>query len=710
MKINKGSISAIARLVVICAPAMLAPKQGRAIDSETAPANHVRLDLDMRDDNWTTHGGTYLEQRFSKLTQINADNVKKLGLAWFFDLDTNRGQEATPLVVHDVLYTTSSWSKVVALDAISGQLLWKYDPKVPGSTGFKGCCDVVNRGVAYYDNAIFVGTFDGRLIALDAKTGRKLWSVVTVDQSKSYTITGAPRIVKDNVIIGNGGAEYGVRGYVTAYNAKSGKLVWRFYTVPGNPSSAPDSAASDDVMKKARATWFGEYWKSGGGGTVWDAIVYDEELNQVYIGVGNGSPWNRQIRSEGKGDNLFLSSIVALDADTGKYRWHYQETPGESWDFTASQPIILADLKIDGITRKTLMQAPKNGFFYVIDRSTGKLISAKNYVSVNWATGIDMKTGRPLETVNARYTNGPFLASPGGAGAHNWNPMSYSPQTGYVYIPVQELPLLYATDPHFKQRPTQWNTGTDLTIPDIPHDAETRRAIKASLKGWLVAWDPVAQKQIWSVNLGRPLNGGVLSTAGKLVFQGTADGYFKAYNSATGEPLWQMPVQTGVVAGPISYLVDGTQYIAVMAGFGGAAALAMPSFEDPHPLPNGRVLVFSLGGKASLPNLELRLQKPNPPIASSPDSVVNSGKRLYAMNCSFCHGIGTLSAGVLPDLRRSVALSDSAAWQNIVIGGVLETQGMVSFGKIISSDEAEAIRAYVGTEAQFVDKTKSHQN
>ena len=338
--------------------------------------------------NWMTYGRTYSEQRFSPLDAINADNVADLGLAWYFDLDTDRGQEATPIVVDGVMYVSTAWSKVKALDAATGKLIWAYDPKVPGQTAVYACCDVVNRGVAVWKGRVYVGTLDGRLVALDAASGEPVWSVQTTDPDKPYTITGAPRVVKDKVLIGNGGAEFGVRGYVTAYDAQTGAQVWRFYTVPGDPAKGFES----DAMEQAAKTWTGEWWKLGGGGTAWDSIIYDPGLNLVYIGAGNGTPWNQAIRSPDGGDNLFLSSIVAVNADTGEYVWHYQETPGETWDFTATQPLMLADLTIGGEKRHVVMHAPKNGFFYVLDAKTGEFISGDKFATVTWASGIDPET------------------------------------------------------------------------------------------------------------------------------------------------------------------------------------------------------------------------------------------------------------------------------------------------------------------------------
>ena len=408
--------------------------------------------------NWLTHGRTYSEQRFSPLNEINDRNAVKLGLAWYFDLDTNRGQEATPLVVDGVMYFTTAWSEVFAVKAATGSLLWSYDPKVPKAWGVNACCDAVNRGVAIRQGKVYTGTLDGRLIALDAATGKPVWQQLTIDPKWRYTITGAPRIVKGKVLIGNGGAEFGVRGYVSAYDAETGKLVWRFYTVPGDPSTPFEQP----VLKRAAKTWGGEWWKIGGGGTVWDAIVYDPELDLVYIGVGNGGPWNEKYRGSG-GDNLFTCSIVALKPDTGEYVWHYQEVPSDDWDYDADEQIMLADLPIEGKTRRVILHAPKDGFFYVIDRETGTLISAKPFTTVNWATGIDLKTGRPIESPTARYPRGnspPII--PGPAGAHSWQPMSYSPLTGLVYIPVNDVGFNFKSPREFEFKNEAPNFGIDM--------------------------------------------------------------------------------------------------------------------------------------------------------------------------------------------------------------------------------------------------------
>ena len=671
------------------------------------PVDTARLDgASSEPQNWLTYGGTTDEQRFSQLASIDSESVATLGLAWSHEFDSPRGMEATPLVADGVIYTTTAWSKVYAFDATTGKQLWAYDPKVPGETGFKACCDVVNRGAAIYEGKIYVGTLDGRLIAIDAKTGALAWSTVTVDQSKPYTITGAPRVVKGRVLIGNGGGEYGVRGYVSAYDAATGKLAWRFYTVPPAKGAKPDGAASDKIIAKMQATWDGDWTKFGGGGTVWDSIVYDKDFNQVLIGVGNGSPWDHRLRSNGKGDNLFISSVVALDADTGEYKWHYQGVPGESWDFTQTQSIILASLKIGGSDKKVMMQAPKNGLFYVIDRSNGKLISAKNFVPVNWTTGVDMKTGRPVENPEARYEKGVFVASPSGHGAHNWQPMAYSPQTQLAYIPAQEVPLAYVSDNPFVPRPGGWNLGVNLAINTLPDDKAALKAVRAMLKGYLIAWDPIQQKEAWRVDLGGPGNGGVLTSAGGLVFAGNAKGKLNAYAAATGKELWSFDAGIGIIAPPITYAVNGKQYVAVMAGYGGGYGLPAAFAELAGPRPNGRLLVFALGAKA--PYKVERMAAAPPVIVKDvwPASVVASGAVLYGNTCSVCHGGGVLSSGVLPDLRRSTALADKAAWQNIVHDGALKDNGMVGFSKWMTPNDIEAVRAYVADRARLLAKNE----
>jgi PQQ-dependent dehydrogenase (methanol/ethanol family) len=654
------------------------------------------------DTQWTLHGNDVGEQRYSELSQINRDNVAELDLAWHFNLYTRRGVEATPLMVDGTLYVTGSWSMVYALDARTGELKWFHDPRVDRRFLAKGCCDAVNRGVAYRDGKVFFGTYDGRLVALNAADGKVIWEVQTTDRDKSYTITGAPRLAGDKVVIGNGGAELGVRGYVSAYDSATGEMAWRFYTVPGNPADGFEN----DAMKMAAETWNGRWWEFGGGGTVWDSMVYDPELNLLYVGVGNGSPWNQSVRSPGGGDNLFLASIVALNPDTGEYVWHYQTTPGDTWDYTATQHIMLADLEIGGSTRKVLMQAPKNGFFYVIDRATGDLISADPYTSpITWASHVDMKTGRPVELPQARVFDGKNVSLPSNAGAHNWPAMSYNPETGLVYIPTMIFPVAFLEPTEDKDRlPGQgyWNVGFDRmgnAPPKIP-EADLAAAIDRDFSGRIIAWDPVKREIRWSQPPGRPNAGGTLSTAGGLVFHGGHGSRVVATDAVTGEDLWSRDTQTGAWAPPITYALDGEQYIAFAVGFGGGlAAEGGPVAHGWGIVNRSRVLVYKLGGNDSLPEpARDDRTMPEPAPVTADGATVARGQVVYQRHCAYCHGDGLRTGGVTPDLRWS-SPEVHGIWQDIVRGGALEAVGMVSFAKYVSEEEAEAVRQYVLAEA-----------
>lgn len=693
---------------------------GTAALDEAEKASETLLKTGGSGDDWGAIGFSYDEQRFSPLTDISDKNVGELGIAWTADLEDARGQEATPVVVDGVMYVSHAWSKVSAWDAATGKPLWKFDPKVPGERAVHACCDVVNRGVALWGDKVFVGTIDGRLIALDRKTGTQLWATQTVDTTKPYTITGAPRVVKDMVLIGNGGAEFGVRGYVTAYDADTGKERWRFYTAP-NPTKAKDGAASDEIFAtKANATWSdkGEWQTSGGGGTVWDAIVYDKDLDQIYLGVGNGNPWNHGTRSNGEGDNWFLSSVVALDAATGKYKWHYQETPGETWDYTATQPIILAEQTVNGTPTKVLYHAPKNGFFFTIDRSNGKLIDAKPFVDgINWATGYDLATGRPIENPEARFykTGKPFIAIPGALGAHNWHPMSYNPATGLVYIPAQQIPQGYLQDMNEldRRKVLGFNVGTSLTGTLLPDDKAAFRAAVAATTGRLVAFDPRTGKVAWAVDHPAAWNGGTMTTAGNLVFQGTSLGRFRAYTADTGRQLLDLDMQSGIVSAPSTFRVNGVQYVAFMTSKGGAFPLvAGVAGGATRQIPNiPRLVVLKIGGTAKLPAPPATTTLAwNPPPMTASAAEVAAGKASFGRYCMVCHGDSAIGNGFTPDLRVSGTLANADAWKAVVVDGALKDRGMVSFAKVLTPQDAEAIRAYViersnWTKANLADST-----
>jgi quinohemoprotein ethanol dehydrogenase len=642
--------------------------------------------------DWITTGRDYAETHYSPLREINTANVKRLGLAWSQDMETKRGLEATPIVVNGVMYVTGAWSVVYAFDAATGKRLWRWDPEVSKAWGQRACCDVVNRGVAVYGNSVYVGTLDGRLAAINASNGIPQWQVQTTDKNQSYSITGAPRVVKGKVIIGNGGAEYGVRGYVSAYDAGTGKLAWRFYTVPGDPSKPFENPA----LEKAAKTWTGEWWKFGGGGTVWDCLAYDPELDLLYVGTGNGSPWNWKARSPGGGDNLYLSSILALKPDTGELVWHYQTTPGDSWDYTAVQQMILATLEINGSARKVIMQAPKNGFFYVLDRATGELLSAKNYVTINWAKEVDMKTGRPVENPQARALDATqvFMQQPGPLGGHNWQPMSYHPGTGLVYIPAQENAYPYMADPKFRYvTGGAWNLGmlplaTSDPFPMTP--------------GMLLAWDPVKQAAKWKVDYPTYWNGGVLSTGGNLVFEGTAAGAFAAYHAETGEKLWDVPVHTGVMAAPVTYTINGKQYVSVMAGWGGAFGIVGANASGEFGTP-GRLLTFALDGKAPMPAGVAPMATPKSVTLTADQKTIDAGSALYATYCFACHGIGAVGGGATPDLRYSQpAILD--AYPKIVLEGTNVSRGMPSFKQYLKAEDVAAIRAFVVSQRNKIAK------
>jgi quinohemoprotein ethanol dehydrogenase len=663
--------------------AALAASADPAAKPTAANVDEARLmAADQNAGQWMSQGRDHNEQRFSPLTRINDRNVGRLGLAWFGDFDTRRGQESTPLVIDGVLYVTTAWSKVYAYNASTGQPLWKYDPKVPGEWGVNTCCDVVNRGLGAWKGKLYLGTLDGRLIALDAATGHEKWSTQTTPKDKAYGITGAPRVANGKVFIGQAGSEFEQRGFLAAYDAESGEQLWKWWVVPGDPTKGFETPQ----LARAARTWKGEWWKTGGGGSPWDGIAYDPVTGYVIFGSGNGAPWPQSIRSPGSlenNDNLYISSIIALDANTGQYRWHYQATPNESWDFDATQQITLAEIEIDGTRHRVAMQANKNGMFYMIDTRTGKLLSGRGFIpNINWNFGLDPITGKPQINPRAVYTEDRgFIVVPASGGAHSWHPMSYSPITGYVYIPTTygNYPLVATREddnPMGQKLSISIRKGLELHAPRIT-------------KSYLLAWDPVKGREVWRALFDRGRGGGTMTTAGNLVFQGNSMD-FAAYRADTGEKLWSLPTQTGVVAGPVTYEVDGEQYVAVTAG-------SRLGLGGNYYSPNGsRILVFKIGGTARLPDpLPAVPQVLNPPGQLATQEMFTKGADTYNRFCGTCHGTDGQSRGMFPDLRYSAALGTAEGFNAIVLGGALRQNGMVSFKKALKAEQVESIRAYL---------------
>jgi PQQ-dependent dehydrogenase (methanol/ethanol family) len=656
------------------------------------------LNADKEPGSWLAAARDYNEQRFSPLTQVNDTNVSGLGLAWYADIDTERGQESTPVIVDGVMYLTTAWSMVKAYDIKTGKELWNYDPKVNKAKGADACCDVVNRGVAAWKGKIYLGALDGRLIALDGKTGKEVWSVWTTPQTTHHTITATPRIANGKIFIGNGGAEYDIRGYVAAWDAETGKQLWKWYTVPGDPSKPYENKA----MEMAAKTWKGDqYWKLGGGATVWDTFVYDPKTNLVYFGTGNGLAWAQEARSPGGGDNLFVSSIVALNADTGEYVWHYQETPGDEWDYDNTNPIMLADLPFPGGKRHVAMQASKNGFFYILDAKTGKLISAEKYVSaVNWADHVDLKTGRPVISPEARYssTKKPALITPAALGTHNWHPMAMSPLTGYVYIPTQISTNAYAMKEDFKYNAQGTNLATDSAASAV---LCAKPGVKCgNIESYILAWDPVKGKEVWRIKNEVYGSSGILATAGNLIFSGNHNGEFAAYDATTGKKLWSASAGARVVAAPAAFTVDGQEQIAVLVG---ARGLPPNQVRTSQPSANNsRILVFKTGGTATLPTAEVKGASAasatlNPPLMTASNEDVFAGEQIFDRSCRSCHGRNAVpqAGSIGPDLRYSALLRTPDQFRRTVTDGALVTRGMPGFANILKPAEVDQLLAYV---------------
>lgn len=655
----------------------------------------IAISNENEESDWLAYGRTHSETRFSPIDQVNVGNANKLKVDWYMDLSGDVGLVSTPLVVDGVMYFTGTMNIVRAVNAVTGDLIWKFDPEVGKAIrGKRQAGWIHNRGLSFYKGKVFGATWDGRLFALDAETGRKLWMVETFDPKRPLYITGAPKAFKGKVLIGNGGTEAGPsRGFVTAFDAETGKEAWKFYIVPGDPKKGFENEA----MEMAAETWKGEWWKHGGGGNAWHGFTYDSDLDVLYIGTGNGSPWNQKIRSPGGGDNLFLCSIVALNPDTGKYLWHYQTTPGESWDYNSTQDIVLADLTINNEKIKAILHAPKNGFFYVINRANGKLISAKPYVETSWASHIDLNTGRPVEAENIRYEKGPAYITPGANGAHIWQAMSYNPKTGLVYIPALHEGFVYSdhTIDIEKWQSIDFRGGTGVRLYPPENPPENYPPIKPPKEypASLIAWDPIKQEEAWSIPQDKFWNGGTLTTAGNLVFQGRSDGMLLAYNAENGDIVWEYDAGLGISAPPITYKIDGKQYISVLVGWGGVyAGVGGKDAYDmgwSYGVHTRRLITFSLEGKVNIPTQP----KPFfPKPLSFPSFIVDEdratkGARLYyGYSCSGCHGGSGISGGMAPDLRASPICTDSVAFKSIVKHGIKLDEGMPNYEKLTDED------------------------
>ncbi len=682
---------ALAALLVLGACGGEAPPPQEAVE-EAVPATTIG---DVPDAEWHNFSNTGAEMHYSPVDQINGDTIGELGLAWYHDLPSENTMTG-PVMAEGKVFITTGHSRIRALDAVTGELIWEYDSGTRERAGHILRFGYGPKGLAYWNGRVYIATHDGIVVALDAGSGEPLWQQRTVEAGELRYVNGPPRVFDGKVIIGHGGADIApIRGYVDAFDADTGERLWRFYTVPGNPADGFENEA----MAMAAETWAGEWWQWGGGGTAWNAFSHDPELNHIYIGVGNGYPYNHTMRSAGEGDNLFLASIVAVDADTGDYKWHYQTTPAEQTDYTATQDMTLATLTIDGEERQVLIQAPKNGFLYVIDRTNGELISAEAIAKVTWATHIDLETGRPVEVPGYRYHGKEmFELWPGLTGAHNWQPQSYSPRTGLVYVPVIERASLVGDE------------GLDLDSPEaeavLGMLAVHNLDVPGARRSFLRAWDPVAQTLRWEVETPGDWPGGTLATAGDLVFQGRIDGKFTAYHAASGEVAWEFNAGVPVLAPPISYAVDGRQYVTVLTGSGasggGIFAEGIEHFCTDYPMPR-RVLTFALGGEQSLPVVAMppRAVPPDPDYGADPELEAEGAMVFLAAGCVVCHGFNAIAGGSAPDLRYSAMVLSPEALDAVVRGGALISRGMPDFAEL-TDEQMAAMRQYLRARAREV--------
>jgi quinohemoprotein ethanol dehydrogenase len=703
--------------VAACGDRVAAPTAG-AVHASFAQVSEARVSAAAAEpDQWFTAGRDAGGTFYSPLDAVNKASVGRLGFAWHYAVGTNRGLEATPVVVDGVMYTSGNWGRVYAVDAATGHEIWTYDPGVPGQYGRAACCDVVNRGVAVRDGSIYVASLDGYLHAIDARTGKRVWRVDTFagrgQGDFHYFVTGAPLIAGDSIVIGSGGSDFkGARGSVSAYDLGTGALRWRFYTVPRDPRQGPQDQPH---LEAAIRTWDRHYdWDFGGGGSVWDGMAYDPSLHLVYIGTANASPYGViDVDKDHGHDELYVASIVAIHADTGLYAWHFQEIPGEGWDYDTTAKMVLTDLPVHGQTRHVLMQASKNGFLYLLDRATGEFLSADPFAHVTWTKGLDPKTHRPIRTPDSNWNEAPKLIYPAATGAHGWQPMSYSARTGLVYIPVMDGPMVYVNTEHRPAGLIEGNFELAFFFPEdydpkglsslmgkLPSlDALTKGdKDSARSRGVLRAFDPATGKVAWEHQTASAWDGGVLSTAGDLVFQGDAAGFLNVYAADSGELLKRLDVGTSIMAAPMTYRVGGEQYVAVMAGYGGGVLFnPFPAASAAYQRGNaGRIVAFKLGGtEVPKPAILQEVPFPEPPAREGTPTQLARGEILYNRFCARCHAFGR---ALLPDLRR-LSPETHRIFYDIVLSGAYQPKGMARWDDVLSRPDAEAIHAFLVDQA-----------
>jgi quinohemoprotein ethanol dehydrogenase len=670
----------VAGIVVLVLIGIAIPTRS-STDSSGSRGNvtEARVIAEARDgNNWLVGGRTFDEQHFSPLKQITDKNVSDLGLAWSTDIDSAMGLATEPIVVDGLIYVSAPQSRVYAVDALTGKVQWKFDAHVRLDRMRNSWAARTNRGLAVWAGKVYVGTGDCRLVAINATSGEKVWEAPVCDGSQTG-ITGAPHVGDDKVFIGYNGSDTGVRGSLTAFDAETGKELWRFWTVPGNPAKGFESKALETAAK----TWTGDKWWDVGGGDVWDPITYDPTTGLVIFGTAGAEPeslFGDKAEKRVGGARLFSGSVIAVKAETGEYAWHFQtSTPDHN---TENMHILIADIAMDGQKgspkRHVAITAPKNGFVYVLDAKSGQLLAAKPVAAVTWATSVDPSTGRPVEV------HQPQSDTYREEGGHNWWPMSYSPLTGLVYLPLHDL----------KPRP--------LAPGEFPEE------------GKLVAWDPVSQFPRWTVELPIATNSGVLSTAGNLVYQGQGTGEFSAYAADSGQKLWSVKTGSAIHSVPVTFAVNGDEYILVPVGWGSASRLfAMASSMATPEAKRGpaRLLAFKLGAKTPLPEVTTKV----PPVPKPPDqtfgaATIKKGEKLYYKYICFdCHapeadGSGAFTEdGAIPDLRY-LPVESHKQWYGTVLAGTHQKNGMPGFGTPpgypfllgkMSVEDADAIHAYV---------------